>query len=358
MKPKAASKLLPPSGGPEARAPHRSADVSSAQTGQSAAIPEQRREGRGRPLSAGEQDARAPHWSADVSSARTKEDAPTGGELGEEKHFETSGERDARAPRRGAGVPSAGTKRDVPTPKEIREEGERLSSSGERDARAPSRPPKNPGLRELIAGKRAWAEPLAPAVQERGFRGWHARGYLPHFDVPGKTQFVTFRLHDAMPASRRSEWEAFLTLEDDKERRTQIEAYLDRGLGECHLRRPDVAKLVEDALLFFDGERYEMLAWVVMPNHVHALFETMTTPLDEVMHSWKSFTSKAANKLLRRAGDFWELEYFDRYMRDEEHFRKTVRYIENNPVRAHLVREPAQWPWSSARFRVEPEAVK
>ena len=306
----------------------------------------------------GGQDARAPRRSADVSSARTKEGTPIVNASREEKHFETSGEQDARAPRRGAGVPPARMERNAAPPEPRGEGEERLSTSGERDARAPSRPPKNPGLRELIAGKRAWAEPLAPAAEERGFHGWHARGYLPHFDAPGKTQFVTFRLHDAMPASRRSEWEAFLAIEDDKERRTQIEAYLDRGVGECHLRRPDVAKLVEDALLFFDGERYEMLAWVVMPNHVHALFETTTAPLDEVLHSWKSFTSKAANKLLGRTGDFWELEYYDRYMRNEEHFRKTVRYIENNPVQAHLVREPAQWPWSSARRRVKVEARK
>jgi REP element-mobilizing transposase RayT len=211
-------------------------------------------------------------------------------------------------------------------------------------------------LRELIAGKRAWAGPLDAAARERGFRGWHARGYLPHFDAPGRVQFVTFRLHDAMPASRRWEWAAFLDLEDARERRTKIEAYLDRGLGECHLRQPAIAKLVEDALLHFDGARYQMLSWVVMPNHVHALFEVTTTPLDEVMHSWKSFTAKQANALLDRQGPFWEEEYFDRYMRDEAHFRKTVRYLENNPVNARLVREPAQRPWGSARRRVETEA--
>src|ERR1017187_1277970 len=68
-------------------------------------------------------------------------------------------------------------------------------------------PPYNPGLHKLVEGKQAWAEPLAGGAKAKGFLGWHQRGYVPHHDVPGVTQLVTFRLHDAMPASRRSEWE-------------------------------------------------------------------------------------------------------------------------------------------------------
>ena len=60
-----------------------------------------------------------------------------------------------------------------------------------------------------------------------GFRGWHERGYLSHRDEPGLTQFITLRLMDAFPASLRSEWAAMLEVEDDRERRTQQEAYLD-----------------------------------------------------------------------------------------------------------------------------------
>lgn len=74
-----------------------------------------------------------------------------------------------------------------------------------------------------------------------------------------------------------------------------------------------------------------------MPNHVHALIETSQTPLAEILRGWKSYTGKAANRLLERTGNFWQAEYFDRYIRDEEHFRKAMRYIENNPVKAGLV---------------------
>jgi putative DNA methylase len=204
---------------------------------------------------------------------------------------------------------------------------------------------------QLIRDKRAWTEPLSADEEKLGFRGWCSRGYLPHFDAPGVRQMITYRLADAMPASRQREWEALLALEDERERRIKIEAYLDAGYGECYLRHPEIAALVQENLLHFDGSRYRLLAWVVMPNHVHSLIETSQTPLAEILHGWKSYTGKAANRLLKRTGDFWQPEYFDRYIRDEEHLAKAVRYIENNPVKAGLAKLPEEWLFSSARFR-------
>ena len=206
----------------------------------------------------------------------------------------------------------------------------------------------NPHLNQLIAAKREWHYRLTPEREEQGFKGWCSRGYLPHFDAPGSLQFLTYRLHDAMPAARRSEWEALLRIEEERERNIRLEEYLDRGHGECHLRDPRVAAVVQENLLHHDGEAYHLLAWVVMPNHVHALIQIENTPLDQVLHSWKSYTASRANKVLGRTGAFWQREYFDRYMRDEEHLRKSVRYIENNPVKARLARTPEEWPWSSA----------
>jgi len=162
---------------------------------------------------------------------------------------------------------------------------------------------------------------------------------------------ITYRLADAMPASRRHEWEALLALEDERERRIKIEAYLDAGHGECHLRRPEIAALVQENLLHFDEASYRLLAWTIMPNHVHALIEIMQTPLAEILHGWKSYTGKAANRLLKRAGDFWQAEYFDRFIRDEEHLAKAIRYIENNPVKAGLAKLPEEWLFGSAYFR-------
>jgi putative transposase len=212
-------------------------------------------------------------------------------------------------------------------------------------------PPYNPELHELVKGKQTWAGPLSRQAKEQGFRGWHQRGYLPHHDVPRVTQLITLRLHDAMPASRRGEWEALLRIEDNRQRRTRLEAYLDRGHGVCWLRQPLIAGLVEGALRFFDSQRYQLRAWVVMPNHIHVLVEIWELPLAHVIHSWKGFTARAANRSLKREGTFWQREYWDMRSRNDEQTRKAVHYIEANPVKAGLVPESKRWAWSSARFR-------
>lgn len=214
-------------------------------------------------------------------------------------------------------------------------------------------PPHNPGVRELVESKRRWSSPPNLEYARQGFRGWHERGYLPHRDEPGLTQFVTFRLADSFPESLRSEWEHLLKLEDDRARRQQLEAYLDNGRGDCHLRRPDIASLIEDNFRQFAGQRYELRAWTLMPNHVHVLFKVRAVPMSEIVGAWKKHTGRLAHKLLGEQGAFWAEGYFDTYMRDAEHERKTVHYIENNPTKAGLVLDPKHWPWSSARFRDE-----
>ncbi len=212
-------------------------------------------------------------------------------------------------------------------------------------------PPHNPGVRELVQNKRKFSSPPNREHAELGFQGWHERGYLPHRDEPGLTQLVTFRLADSFPRALRSEWAALLEIEDEPERRAQLERYLDSGKGECLLRRPDLGNLVDESLRFYHDRRCHMLAWVVMPNHVHALFRVGQTPLSVLVRDWKRYTGREANKLLKRHGQFWADDYWDTYMRNEEHTLKSRRYVENNPVKAFLVGEPAQWPWSSARFR-------
>jgi len=212
-------------------------------------------------------------------------------------------------------------------------------------------------LHKLVTGKQAWSEPLSDAANAQGFLGWHQRGYLPHYDAPNVTKFVTLRLHNSMPASRRSEWEALLHLEDDRERRKQLEAYLDRGIGECWPRQSAIAELAENAIRFFDGKRYQLQAWVIMPNHIHLLVDVWQTPLTQLIKSWKQFIGREANKVLKREGTFWERDYWDTLMEDEDQRKKAVHYIETNPVKARLVREPTEWQWSSARHRDVRSAV-
>jgi len=169
-------------------------------------------------------------------------------------------------------------------------------------------------------------------------------------------QFITFRLFDALPSSVLIRWKEELKHQPNGEAesimRRRVEAYLDRGYGQCYLKNLEVAGMVQQAILFHDKTKYRLSAWVVMHNHVHML----CTPsagygLAQIMHSVKSFTSSEANKMLDRSGRFWQKEYFDRYIRNARHFSKAVAYIENNPVKANLCEKPEDWPFSSARFR-------
>ena len=89
-----------------------------------------------------------------------------------------------------------------------------------------------------------------------------------------------------------------------------------------------------------------------MPNHIHAVVWPMPGhTLSEILHSWKSFTSKAANKMLQRAGEFWQAESFDHWIRDDTEHSRLVAYVENNPVKAGLCKTPGDWKWSNAYER-------
>jgi len=206
-------------------------------------------------------------------------------------------------------------------------------------------------LKDVLSDKRKWHFEPSTEAKQSGFKGWYSRGYLPHFDAPGAWQFITYRLADSVPASLLDEWRAALKLEDEREKFRRIERFLDAGHGACHLRDARVAQIVQDNFWFHDHRSYRLLAWVLMPNHVHLLAE-LKRPLRVVLHKWKSYMGNEVNEILGRSGrPFWQADYFDRYVRDREHYRKVVRYIENNPVKAGLVQGAVEWSWSSARFR-------
>jgi putative transposase len=238
------------------------------------------------------------------------------------------------------------------------------SDGADKNVRAPGEPwrwdktahrPMRRRTYELVARKRAAEGPPEPGEawveQHIGAKDWNTRGYLPHFDKPGTMQMLTFRLGDAMPAARRGEWELLARIEDQRERQTKLEAYLDRGYGECILKRPNVAAAMEEVLLRFDGERYRLAGWVVMPNHVHVLVELWTLPLGRLSKAWKGTSAKAINCILGRSGQLWQPDYWDRWIRDEEHFRKARHYVESNPVKAGLVPAAAEWAHGSANPR-------
>ena len=180
-------------------------------------------------------------------------------------------------------------------------------------------------------------------------KSWHSRGYLPHCDVPGLLQSITFRLADSLPGEvlRRLMQEEI----DDVSRHKQIEQLLDTGHGECWLRQAEVANIVEEALLHGDGKRYCLLAWCVMPNHIHVLIETNSAnPVPKIVQGWKSYTARLINQHLGRSGSVWMRDYFDRYIRDDRHLAVVIAYIHSNPVKAGLVSHEQDWQHSSARL--------
>lgn len=190
--------------------------------------------------------------------------------------------------------------------------------------------------------------------------GFHSRGYLPHLKVEGATYFVTFRLADSLPREILARLEAWRVdqlqradvgerVQIDTEFSAKLDSCLDAGSGECWLRDTRVAQLVAGALHHFDGDRYRLHAWVVMPNHVHALVQPLAGfALEEILHSWKSFTASRANELLGRRGVFWQHESYDRWVRDDAEFAQFKHYIEENPAKARLCARASEWRWSSA----------
>jgi REP element-mobilizing transposase RayT len=187
---------------------------------------------------------------------------------------------------------------------------------------------------------------------------WHSRGYLPHWEAGEEPQAIFFRLSDSMPRLVRERWAAELQhLPDEaqaREFRKRIEALLDAGYGEAFLSSQTIGPLVEASLLYFDGERYRLHAWCVMPNHVHVLATPIAGhSLSAIIHGWKSFTARKINAMLGRAGKVWFEEYFDRKIRNDKHFEDAKYYIEQNPVKADLCGAAAEWRYSSAsRARV------
>ena len=191
--------------------------------------------------------------------------------------------------------------------------------------------------------------------QPKGLRsriGWYDRGYIPHFDGGELPQFLTFRLHDSMPQEVLEKWRIELAAEGEAGKvtfRKNVEQYLDQGYGECWLRDERIAEMTENSLRFHHDKKYRLIAWVIMPNHLHFLATPLAkVELSDIAHSIKSYTAHEANKILNRKGQFWQHEPFDRYIRNQKHFANVIKYIENNPVNAGLCETAEAWRFSSA----------
>ena len=176
--------------------------------------------------------------------------------------------------------------------------------------------------------------------------------HLPHWEQENVPIFVTWHQKDSIPYPKRASWhrdrdvwlashpkpwndETSIAYHQRFSKR--IEDWLDAGMGSCRLLNPGAARIVAETLHHFQGERYHLHAFVVMPNHVHVLFTLVPEwELPTVMQSWKGYSARMINKLEQRTGPFWQGENWDRLIRDAGHFERVRRYICNNPVKGGL----------------------
>ena len=143
------------------------------------------------------------------------------------------------------------------------------------------------------------------------------RRHLPHWEQPGATYFITFRLKDA---------------------------------SSVDLTRPDIAPIIAGAVRHFAGVRYQLHDYTVMPDHVHLIIQPEVDDrgaesLGRIVHSLKSWTANQINRRVRRSGALWLDERHDRIVRDEHEYTQTARYIWMNPAAKGLVADPQDWPW-------------
>jgi putative transposase len=173
------------------------------------------------------------------------------------------------------------------------------------------------------------------------------RRRLPHLYEIGQSVFLTWRLHDSLPPHR------FFPI--DAVNSGPAFAAMDRLLDETrsgafYLRQPAIADMIVDAI-HYNAQvlgHYVLHAFVVMPNHVH-LLAAPAVALRKLTKSLKGITAKRANAMLALTGrSFWQEESYDRLVRHEREFEKIRNYIEENPVRAGLVKEASEYRWSSA----------
>lgn len=194
-----------------------------------------------------------------------------------------------------------------------------------------------------------------------------SRGYLPHHEIHGSIYFITIRLAGTLQQRVLNEFRAEVESLRKSEKLNsihqerlkyletkRIQDYLDKGIGECSLRNSEIAEMVKEAILHHDGVDYTSQFCCIMPNHLHWILKPLRkkgmqksdSRIIPIVQRFKSYTSHAANKILRRTGPFWRREYYDHRIRNSEQLSKLIAYILDNPVKAGLCSRWNEWPWT------------
>lgn len=163
---------------------------------------------------------------------------------------------------------------------------------------------------------------------------------LPHWQQDDRMQSVTIRLADSLPAEKLNIWNEARknwsnhhpkpwNLDTQQEYHQKFivpfERWLDAGSGSCLFREAKNQEILETALMKFQDSKVSHQSWVIMPNHAHLLFIPLI-PMEKLIQSWKGVSARFIGK-----GSIWQENYFDRMIRDGEHFCNLVRYIRRNP---------------------------
>ena len=194
------------------------------------------------------------------------------------------------------------------------------------------------------------ARPTVRVLRSRRFCMTYYARHLPHWQPPGRTIFLTWRLAGSLPATLVKDLAKHQRISPGK-RFLMLDRILDKADSNCRwLDDPRIARIIAAAILRGHEEQnlYTLHAFVVMPNHVHVLLDPKV-PLAQITRLLKGATAREANHILGRVGrPFWQDETFDHWIRNSTQFERVRRYIEQNPVKAGLVPSPHVWPWSSA----------
>ena len=170
---------------------------------------------------------------------------------------------------------------------------------------------------------------------------------LPHWDQSGCVQFITFRLADSLPQNKLDEYKAekdeWLTVHPkpwDEQQRNEyisrfirvVDKWIDAGYGECILTRSDARSVLAEVMMHFDGQQYLLHAYVIMPNHVHALISVgQEYTAQAIAKRWKQYSARKINELTNRSGILWETSSFDHMVRNPDEYERKLRYILENP---------------------------
>jgi putative transposase len=219
--------------------------------------------------------------------------------------------------------------------------------------------------------------------------GRYRRRHLPHWDLPGATYFITACLAGSIPADGLLDLERYWTglsrlprarmelkeewkLKSWKRMFARRDWWLDRHPAVRHFAIPALAKIAVDAILFWAAQRYDLIAYVVMPSHIHWAFKPIVgqvdnlsyekrhvdnlshekrSPRERIMQTLKRHTARECNRELGVRGAFWQDESYDHCVRDGDELERIIEYIEFNPVKAELVDRPENWMFGSAQKR-------